>query len=269
MFPLAGKTFPKTLEELTTAIHGALADVFDLPQADKTVKATGGDYPTIKKLSIDLDGATVRAKEPPPKPKPAGKREPGVTVGQLEVSGHPIRYENSKLEIDLKAKGVKLDFAKDKNGHPLLVLTDAEDGQAEAKISKSDIQSLVMAIATAAAKQHGVTVQDIQLNLTSEGKRSVAADVRVQAKKAIVSGVVHLTGRADLDDDLNAKLSNLSCTGEGMIGKMAAGFLQGKLKEYDGKTFPLMAFSLGDVTLKDLKVDTKSGLHVTAKFGSK
>ena len=27
------------------------------------------------------------------------------------------------------------------------------------------------------------------------------------------------------------------------------------------------AFSLGDVKLRDLKIDTKSGLHVTAAFG--
>jgi len=269
MFPLAGKAFPTSGEALSKAISDALGDVFTLPKKDKTVTVSGGDYPAIKKLTIDLDGATVSATEPPPKPKPTGKREEGITVDQLEVSGHPLRYENSKLDLGLKAKGVKLDFAKDKKGQPLLVLADAREGQAEAKISKADIQSLVMAVAGAAAKQQGVTIQEIQLDLASEGERSIAADVRVKAKKMMMSGVIHLKGRADVDDDLNATLSDLSCTGEGVVGSMAAGLVQGKLKAYDGKQIPLMAFSLGDVTLRDLTIDTKGGLHVTAKFGSK
>jgi len=52
-----------------------------------------------------------------------------------------------------------------------------------------------------------------------------------------------------------------------MIGSMVAGFIQPKLKSYNGKKVPLMAFSLGDLALRDLKIDVKNGLHVTAGFG--
>jgi hypothetical protein len=31
---------------------------------------------------------------------------------------------------------------------------------------------------------------------------------------------------------------------------------------------PLMAFSLGDVALRDLKIDLKKDLHITAAFGT-
>jgi hypothetical protein len=48
---------------------------------------------------------------------------------------------------------------------------------------------------------------------------------------------------------------------------MAAGVVQSKLKQYERTRISLMAFSLGDVKLRDLKIDTKSGLHVTAAFG--
>ena len=268
MFPLAGKNFPSSSEELDEAITGALQDVFTLPARQRAATVAGGDYPSVKKLTINLDGATVSATQPPPQPKPTGKRQPGITVEQLEVSGRPICYEQSEVDLHLKARGVVLEFAKDKKGNPLLVLNDAREGQAEAHIRKDDLRTLVTAIATAAAKEQGVKIQEIDLDLKSEGKRSIAVDARVKARKMMVSGVVHLTGRADVDDELNATLSNLSCTGEGMIGNMAAGLLQGKLKNYDGKQFPLMAFSLGDVTLRDLKVDTKDGLKVVAKFGS-
>ena len=267
MFPLAGKTFPGGADELAESIRQALADVLTLPKKGEPVSVDAPKYPQVKRLVVNLDGAEVSATEPPPKPKPTGKREPGITVAQLEVTGQPVRYENSKLDFEVKAKDVSFDFAKDKQGKPLLVLSDAGEGHVDAKISKADIKSLATAVAGAAAKQQGVTVQDIDIDLKSEGKRSVAAEVRVKAKKMMVSGTVTITGKLDIDDELNATVSNLDCKGEGMIGSMAAGMLQGHLKRYNGKQVPLVAFSLGDVALRDLKIDVKNGLHVTAKFG--
>ena len=42
----------------------------------------GDQMPTMRQvaitLKIDLSGATVSATDPPPKPKPTGKREPGI-----------------------------------------------------------------------------------------------------------------------------------------------------------------------------------------------
>lgn len=268
MFPLAGKSYPASSEELGRAIEGALAEVFTLAKSGQAVKVSGDDFPALKKLTINLDGAQVNATEPPDKPLAKGKRTEGIQVSQFEFSGHPIRYENSKVDLEVTARGVQLDFAKDKNGHPLLVLVDAQEGQAQANVSKDDLRTLVTAIASAAAKEQGVKIQDLEIDLTSAGKRSVAADVRVTARKAIVSGVVRLKGRADVDDDLNATISDLTCEGEGMVGKLSAEFLRGRLKAINGRKFPLMAFSLGDVTLRDVTVDVKRGLHVKARFGS-
>jgi len=266
MFPLAGKDFPTTSDELAAAIQDKLEEVFTLPKKGG-VTADGGKFPAVKRLKVDLSGATVSATEPPPTPQPTGKRQPGVTVEDFEVVGKPVQYETSKVNFGLTASGVRLDYAKDKKGNPLLVLAGADEGEAEAKIGKADIESLAMAVAGAAAKQQGVTVQDLSVNLTSEGDRSVAAEVRVKAKKLMMSGVIHVRGKLDVDDELNATVSDLSCKGDGVVGSMAAGLIQGKLQEYNGRRIPLMAFSLGDVSLRDLKIDTKGGLHVTAKFG--
>lgn len=269
MFPLAGKNFPGSANELTESIEKALAEVLTLTRKDPAVSAEGGKYPSIKKLTINLNNAVVSATDPPPKPQPTGKREQGIEVDALEVTGKPIKYEQNKLEMELKASGVKLDFGRDKKGHPLLVLADAKEGHVQAKISKDDIESLARAAAEAAAKQQGIKIDDLDLTLGSEGKRSVTADVRVKAKKMMVSGTIHIRGKLDIDDELNATVSGLECTGEGMIGTMAAGIVKSKLKGYEGKVFPLMTFSLGDVTLRDLKIDVKNSVQVTAAFGSK
>jgi hypothetical protein len=147
------------------------------------------------------------------------------------------------------------------------VLSDAEDGKVEAKITKDDIQTLLLAAAGMAAKQQGITIQDLDLDLKSDGPRSVAADVRIKAKKMMMSGVINITGKLDVDDDLNATISNLNCNGEGMIGSVAAGIVQKKIAPYDGMEVPLMAFSLGDVALRDLKITVKDSVQVSAAFG--
>lgn len=269
MFPLAGKGFPKTAAELVEAINGALGQVLTLAKKGNGATAEGGAYPSIKKLKINLNDAAVSAAEPPPKPEAKGKRERGIEVDQLEVVGKPIKYEQNKLDLELKASGVRFDFGRDKTGQPLLVLADAKEGHVQAKMSKDDIASLARAAAEMAAKPQGIRIEGLDLTLTSEGKRSLAADVRVKAKKMMVSGVIHITGRVDIDDEMNATVSKLDCDGEGMIGSMASGLVKAKLKPYEGKTFPLMTFSLGDVTLRDLKIDVKSAVQVTAAFGSK
>ena len=271
MFPLIGKKFPTSGQELAGAIEGALKTVLSFPdQGGAGVKVSGDDqFPQVKTLKVDLSGAAVSATEPPPKPKPTGKREAGIRVGKLEVVGHPIRYEKSELDFELKAQDVAFDFGKDKSGQALLVLTDAAEGKATAKISKAHLQALLLAVASEAAKQQGVKVQDLDLELTSAGKQSVEADVRVKAKKMMVSGVIHIRGRLDIDDELTARVSNLSCSGEGVVGNLIAPVIQGKLQAYEGEEVPLMAFSLGDVTLRDLKLSTKDPLQVTATFGRK
>ena len=269
MFPLAGKSFPETPDELVTAIRGALTQVLTLPKNGSPVAVEGGKFPKVKKLTIDLSGASVSAAEPPPKPRPTGKREAGIEVDQLEVLGQPIKYEQNKLDLALKARGVKFDYGRDKKGQPLLVLSDARDGHVEAKISKADIEALARTAAEMAGKQQGIKIEGLELTLTSNGPRSLAADARVKAKKMMVSGVIHIKGKVDVDDELNATVWGLECRGEGMVGTMVAGVVQGKLKPYEGKVFPLMTFSLGDVALRDLKIDVKKDVQVAAEFGSR
>jgi hypothetical protein len=122
-------------------------------------------------------------------------------------------------------------------------------------------------VKTLAGKEHGVTIKDIQVDLKASGPRSVSADVRVKASKLLMSGVVHVRGRADVDDDLVATLSDLSVEGEGVIGTMAAAFLNGRVSKFEGKKVPLMTFSLGDVALRDLKISTKGAIALSASFG--
>jgi hypothetical protein len=270
MFPLSGTAFPTDADQLAAGIRGALAEVFALPAEDSAVKVVvdGKGFPQVERVKIDLSGASVNATEPPPKPTPSGARQPGVHVDTLEVVGHPIKYGQHKLDLTLNARDVQFDFARDKTSRPLLVLTDARDGHVEAKISKADLEALLLTVARELAKEQNIQVRELELNLTSQGPRSLAADARVKAAKMLMSGTIRIMGRLDVDDELNATISGLRAEGEGMIGKLAAGVVQKHLNPVNGRRFPLMTFSLGDVTLRDLEIVANTNVQVSAKFGS-
>src|SRR5688572_3496575 len=107
MFPLAGKEFPSSGDELATAIGEALGDVFELPGKNGSgVNIAGGKFPALKTVKINLNGATVSATEPPPKPKPTGKRQPGPHVDKLEITAQPINYEQTKLNLKVTGSGL-------------------------------------------------------------------------------------------------------------------------------------------------------------------
>lgn len=267
MFPLAGKTFPESSDELARAIQDALDDVFELPAKKSVVQIADGKFPKLKTVRINLSGASVSATEPPAKPKPTGKREEGPRVAKLEITAQPIKYEQTQLNLKMTGSGLVFDYARDKKGHPILVLTDAKDGKVEAKISKADIETLARHAAEMAAEQQNIKIQDLDLDLKSDGPRSIAIEVRIKAKKLMMSGTIVLRGRLDVDDELNATISDLHADGEGIVGTAAAGLVQKKIKSYNGMKIPLMAFSLGDVALRDLKISVKNDVQVSAAFG--
>jgi len=226
--------------------------------------------PLLASVKVDLTDARIKTESPPPPPrKPAGDRQPGPTVERLNVFGKPIRFPDGTANFDLSATDATFDFARDVQSRPLLVLTGAQSGHVDFSIGAADLQSLLRAAATAGAKLQGVTIQDLQVTLTSQGPRTIDAVVRVKAKKMMMSGAVILRGRVGIDDALVATISNLSCTGEGMMGNMAAGMIQAKLRQFDGKQIPLTTFSLGELALRDLKISTDNGLRVTADVGKK
>jgi hypothetical protein len=269
MFPLAGNSYPTSSDELARGIRDALAEMFTFPNPNSVIRIEGDAWPAIDRLTVDLGGAIVRVSQPPPKPVPQESREPGITIGQLQVLGHPIRYQQSRLDLDVAARNVRTEFSHDSTGRALILLADASDGHVETQIGKADLQSAMRAAATEAAKPQGVTIQDLQVSLASDGVRSLAGEVRVKAKKMMMSGVVVVRGKVEIDQDMIATLSNLTCTGEGMIGGMAAAMVNSKLRLYEGKRVPLMAFALGDVTLRGLRITTDDPIAVRAEFGGK
>jgi len=105
--------------------------------------------------------------------------------------------------------------------------------------------------------------------LTNQGPRTLAFRGEVTAKMFLMTAELTLTGQIDVDAGLNARFSRLKLGGDGMITKIANGFIRPKLDHLEGRVISLLAFSLGDLRLRDIEVSTGKKLVIRAAFGSR
>ena len=270
MIPLGGDDFPTSAAALAGALRAAFREVVHLPD-DRAAVSVEGTYPTADKLRIDLSGGTLAAHARPEPAEGTGRTQPGPSFRSLQMLAHPLHIEASKLHFDLAAAEVQFDFDRTKSGRPVLVLTAATDGRVVARMSRTDLETLVTAKARAAAKAHGVDVERIDFTLTPLGPRSVRLDAKGHvATKALfktIRGAVTFTGRVDVDDRMVAKLSGLDVAGEGMMLALAVNLVRGRITALEGKEFPLTTFAMGGVRLRDVRLQVGDELAVTAAFG--
>ena len=264
MFPLNTDTFPATAAELGRQLNDSLRGLFGLNRDPVEIHAKS--YPHLEFLNVSLDDA-VLPDRPPAMPSVAGTPEPALTIDSFSVSASPLSVGPASVDFELSAQGVDLHRAIDRSGHLLLLLHKAANGRVEISVGVSDLEALIAEIAKAEAGKHGVNVDSVQLSLRSRSPRSLAAEVRLRARKLFVSASLRITGQLDLDEQLNAKISGLDCTGDGAIASVACGILKPHLQKLEGREFPLMSLPLGEVRLRDVRIAAGDKLSVTAEFG--
>jgi hypothetical protein len=271
VIPLGGERFPTNPADLADALRTTLRSLFTLPEEQSVVLVEGDGYPAADRLRIDLSGATIAPSDRPPDPEGMQPAQPGPSLRRLEIVAHPLRYREAALDLDLTAADVQCRFDRDGAGRPWLALAAARDGRVEVKASRQDVVTLVETAVRELARSKGVDVERIEFQLTSAGPRSLRLDAKVFVKKKVliqnVRGAVRLSGRLDIDDRLVAKLSELSCAGEGVIVSLAVGLFRDRVQALEGKEFPLTAFALGSIQLRDVQLNVGDELRVTAVFG--
>jgi len=264
MFPLKTAALPTNAADLTRRLNESLRDLFQLPNDPVTIREIS--YPHLASLAVSLDGAQLRG-QPPPVPSSSGESAPAFTVDSFTAKGSPISVGPAAIDFALDAKDVHLHRATDSHGNIVLMLHSAAEGRIEVSAAPADLEALIAEVAKTEAAKHGVAIDGVQLSLRSNSPRSLAADVRLQAKKLFLSTSLRITGQVDLDEELNAKISGLDCTGEGAIAGIACGVLKPHLEKIDGRQFSLM-LPLGEVRLRDVRIAAGDKLSITAEFGS-
>lgn len=264
MFRISQRTLPPDAASLRAALEEGLRRV--VTPAGEMVSIEDSSYPKLAALEISLDHAAVTDR--PPLLTPVDPIEPALQVERLEISGAPLRVQGAAINLRCRARQVTIGQSRDRNDDLLLLLQRVGEGAVEISASVADLEELVRTGAKIAASQQGVTIEDVRIELSSRGSRDLNVVVHVRAKKLFLSATVRISGSAEIDEQLTARLSGLVCTGEGALGSLACGFLSPHLQRFDRREFPLMALPLGEVKLHDVRVAGGEELRVTARFGA-
>lgn len=263
MLPLAGETIPATADELADALQCGFESRRLAPHK---ITVEGKDYPALTRLSVDLTGGQItRDNRPVDTAAKAGARS-FLEIAHFELFGEPVYFEKTALEIRVEAENVKMCVAGDP-GNGSLVLESATTGEVSVKITHKALEELLRSLVSGAAAKQGLEVKETKLDLEQDGARGVAFRAEVTAKVFIMNATLALTGRLDIDDAFNAKLSALALDGDSMVVNLAGSFLRPRLQALEGRVFPLLAFSPGGLKLRDIKLSVQPALQVEARFG--
>ena len=263
MFPIYQKELPSSAAELTAALTASLRRAVDVPHDPVLIRENR--FPDLSEIAINLSGAKVRMDAPRPI-FPEGKSEPAIIAQRFNLRGEPVLVGGAAVNIRIDATGIVLHQGRNEEGTVFLLLQGVDDGKIAVSIQQKDLETLIRGIAKTEAGKQGVTIENVQSNLTSRGPRSLGAEVRLQARKFFVRATIRLTGTLQIDEELVAHLSDLNCTGDGAIATLACSVLAPHLQKLQGRNYPLLALPLGEVRLRDINLDAADGIRVTAAF---
>ena len=265
MFPLYQEKFPQTtlglVETLTASLRGAL----QIPGNPVLIREIR--YPELAEIAIDLSGSQLRTNVPRPS-LPEGNGKPALSVRQFTLKALPVSIGEAALYLTVEANGIVLHRNRNDAGDLFLQLQRADNGRIALGMRQRDLEILIDKTAKTEAGKQGVAIEHLQLNLTSRDSRSVGVEVRVQARKLFVRALVRIAGVLKIDEQLVARISSLTCNGDGAMGAMACGVLAPHLQALQNSSFPLLALPLGEAKLQDINLSVTDGIEATAEFGA-
>ena len=267
VFPFAADRRPATAEGFAAAMDRGYRRSLTLPDDKAIVETSGGTYPLVERIRIDFCDAVVDPHKESRRPSEKHLALHALDARHLEALGHRMSVEGATVSVGMIATDARLVFTRDKKNRPLLVLDDAADGEMTFETSFRDVERLLLAAARKGARAYGLSVDRTRLRMTVEGGRTVRVDLRLAARVGFVPAGLRFRARVDIDDRLDATLSELRCTGDEILGPLVSGLIGPFLKKYNGKTRPLMNFPATEMRLRDIHITADQSVRVTAEFG--
>jgi hypothetical protein len=276
VFQFGADGMPLTADGFALALDEGCRRGVRLPSGAQVVEIEGGEgYPSLRALRVNFSDAKIdldpkrKTSKPPENYVPRG----GFRAASFQVLGHRLAIEDAHLSVGVTASDVRFDFTRDRKGRPFLMLAEAREGEMLFEATYADLESLIYSTFRAGARPYGVSVHRTRLKLWSDdgggggGGRSILAELKVDTTFAGLPAGLKFRARFDLDDQLRGRISDLTCTGDKVLGPLISGVIQPALRKYDGKERPLVAFPKGAMQLRDVRIDTDRNVRVSAKFG--
>ena len=262
MFLLAGSDFPNDNATLRDALAGNL-----LPLG---ITAPGivldGEFPSFSTIRIDVTGAHFQRGYRIA--KASSEVKDGFFARGLEIKAAPAKFENMPFQVSLRADDCVFAFGTTEKNERIGTLRRCSGGTLEIAASIPEIEASLLALANEAASGFGASVESVRIVAEAETPRRIALTATAVAKAFMTKATLTLRGRLEIDDAYRARLSEITCTGDGMIANLAAGQLRPRLAEWERLSFPLGNVLPDGLAISDIALIAGSELKVRAAFHS-
>lgn len=265
VIPLRLKKFPDSKTDLAEALDAAFRPF--VKKEGEIVTVNARVFPYLDEIAINLDNARLDSPPPPP-PKAKGETKPACEAGVLTVSARKMEIEGAPLNLQLEARDVVFHEGRDKDDNVVMLVENLRSGHVHVSAAQLDLENAIGEIARREARKQGINIEQTRVAFRARGPRSLSADVSFTARKLLFRAKIDISGQMQIDDNFNAKLSNLKCRGDGTLGTLACGILEPHLRKLDGRAFSLMQLPLGDIRLQDVRIAVADTVEITADFAS-
>ena len=265
MIPLHRTQFPNSKTELAEAMEVSLRSYVHKTGPLVTIHARV--FPYLDEIAIDFDGAELDSNLPA-FPKAVDETKPACEAAVVSVSGRNVTLQGAPLNLQLSARDVVFHQARDDKGEALFLIKSIRSGHFVLSVAQLDLEKAIRDMAEREGAKQGISIEETRVSLRARGPRSIAADVRMRARKFLFRTNIDISGQVDIDDHFNARVANLKCRAEGTIGSIACGALQPHLQRLEGQSFSLMSFPLGEIKLRDVRITVADTVEITADFGA-
>jgi len=265
-FPLATDDLPRTGGQLADSMNGGWKDVFTIHDPEHAVDFEGGRYPVVDQMRVDLSHAVVNPNHKLARIGDYAATTKSLAVEHFEMVAEPMVNHKSRINLEVTGTQVRLDLQHDRDGKPMLMLADAREGTVHFDVSHDDLQKLVLAMSRYQAAGTGITIRSTHLDLQSVGPRSLLIDLHLSTIVGFIPAGMRFTARVDVDDHMNARISNLDCQGDEALGPLIVTFIRPTINKYNNTTRPLISFPSGRLHLNDVQIQAGEHVEMTAKF---
>lgn len=226
-----------------------------------------GEFPAVARLAVNMDGAKFTRDLRVAAVEDGAGAEGGFFARALEVNARRATFDGAEFQAALRADDVVFGFVRGADGGLVMRLERAAGGTLEMSVARTELEHAIRRLAAEAAEKQGAEIKSVAIEMTAEGTRILAVRVAVTAKAMMFTAAATVTGRVEISTSLEARVRDLACHGDGMLGNLAAGFLRPRFAEIEARMFPL-GRALGGVAVRDVEISGGDRLRIRATFGS-
>jgi hypothetical protein len=180
MIPLFRKLFPSHKADLTEALDEAMHRFVEKPGT--IVDLRSRVFPYVDLIAINLDGGIVDLR-PPPTAQSEGETGRAFECANIEVSGKKLSIGGVPLDLRMEMRDAIFDWGYDANAEAVLILGSAREGQLVVSAAQLLLERAFIQIVGAKARLYGIALEQVRLFMRARGRRSIAADIQIVAKK--------------------------------------------------------------------------------------